>query len=346
MHKSIVLSTISFYLIQTYAENLVPPFLKEMPQLLANVSEGKRSQLAIRESNASVSQRKTLHAREKHKRKRNKGKNRYRCITSILDRHQTCIEDYLRPPDDSNLIATQFHLVLVQEVTTKVSFFDVIELEEITLEYFQTFFGGGMSPKPICVEVVDIVLARRDHPNHPSIALESIAFQMEMKFDVGKVRQPPKGGPKGDKYHRKCGNLMIALCCPTAINGKCSCCSNRCRERIPKHDVDYGYSYSYDSSDDSYYSGFGSGRPSESDEDDGGARGPDNDFKTVISENSNFRPFRIRYILDGTDTKKVAACSMNQYMEDIYDSSFTHAEYFTNDCDENGGDVTDLYTMN
>lgn len=347
MHKSIVFGTICFSLVRVFAENnLVPFFVQETPQILVNTSGGTgRYLLPINEFDVSGLHPKTSHARGKHKTKRNKGKNRYRCITSILDRHQTCIEDHAPPSDDSNdVISTQFHLVLVQEVTRKISFFDVIELEDVTLEYFRTFFGNDGLPTPICVEVVDIVLARRDHPTHPSIVLESIAFQMQMKFNVVKTRQPPKGGPKGGKkYNRKCGILMIALCCPTAINGQCSCCSSRCKGRMPKYDYDYDYGYSYHSSDDSYYHGFGSGYPADK---EGEARGPDSDFKTLITENSNFRPFRIRYILDGTDTKKVAACSMNEYMEDAYDSSFTYAEYFGNECDENVGDVSNLYDTN
>jgi len=115
---------------------------------------------------------------------------------------------------------------------------------------------------------------------------------------------------------------------------------------MPKYDYDYDYGYSYYSSNDSYYPGFGSGYPADKDDGRGEAQGPDSDFKTLITENSNFRPFRIRYILDGTDTKKVAACSMNQYMEDAYDSSFTYAEYFGNKCDKNGGDVSNLYDTN
>lgn len=239
--------------------------------------------------------------KEKNKRMRSDFRNSYECsvettdgcVIPIPNSHQTCLEEYWDLPEDQNFVTTRFHLTLVQEMTADILKDDIHALEVVVLEYFNHDFGSS-DTEATCVQVIDAAFARKDNKGASGVTVvEAIAFYMEMDHAV-------EGDDESTRKKKKCKGADKALCCPTAINGKCSCCCKKCWHHSRHMDL-----------------------------------------MASISMNTNFHPIRMRYVIDGDDTRNVAKCAVNRFMEEAYDIKLSCADYLRDDCANNGGDPWD-----
>ncbi len=170
--------------------------------------------------------------KKKNKKRRSRNRNNYECSVDttdgckipVPDFHQTCLEEYFNLPNDQNFVTTRFHLTLVQEATAEISGDDILALEQGVIYYFNDDFGS-YDTEPMCVRVIEAALARKDNQDASGIVvLEAISFYMEMEHTV-------EGDDDSTRRKKTCRGEDKALCCPTAINGKCSCCCKKCGGR-------------------------------------------------------------------------------------------------------------------
>ena len=276
------------------------------------------------------------------------------------------LKPYSRPYTRASerLIKGTMHLALLQD-STNVNCNNMIQIEELTLNFLADNIGSEQTFQPVCVFTKNDAHDKQEVPDSNGKQSESNTLELEityiqksgagrnyraldseenseMETDIESSVQDERDLRK--KNRNRCTAEEKALCCSqNAINDdtgayceNAGCSTRGCGNgRLPRRKLE-------EKAEDNIFD-----QEADAIEDRNlHARHPsrnippfnlyNTDFNNMVRRWTNFKPEESRAILDASNTKTVAVCSANRYSIDRYDEpSLTCDEFDDKDCEDN-----------
>lgn len=275
------------------------------------------------------------------------------------------IEPYSPPyvAEDEELMTTTFHLELNQD-STQLTCDEKVVMEEVVLEYLRANIGNEDTFLPICAVVEEWKGYDEVVPNGSGDIAVTTACQMDVTYVIKKDYKDEIDGlqyrrleaeedlpaiddtssnmnerdRKTRELKKRCSIFWRPLCCAGhAINSNSNsrtCLENGCSRRSCPPKRKKRTKNSSRTRTKNRFGWDGDHRKLET-YTDLPKKLYKKDFNNILNEYTNFHPERTRAIVGASDTLEVASCSVNRYLEDVYEIPFSCDVYEADNCEKN-----------
>ena len=252
---------------------------------------------------------------------------------------------------DEELVSGSFHLAIVIDPNEIIYSDNMIdEMEEITLEYLKDNIGGENRFTPISVNMIDLASGSQEVGQGSNEFLLSTVMkinvtlavkvtfiewlnqqhQLQMRHLVSSRHLGVKICPNRD-YFACCEHDAINKDAPSANCIAKGCTNKRCKRTWAKKEDKRKNKNKNNNRE--LHASTKSVRELLEEED---VDLSDKNFLDVIRKYTTVKPKQVRSILNATDTKQVASCSVNRYIDDTSETpSFSCDTYEVFDCAAN-----------